>query len=367
MNKSLRKLVATIMLSGAVLAPSLSQACTSFALKDKDGSYVYGRTTEFGRDLQEAVMFIPRNHQYQGAGPDGILGSGLNWSGKYAVIGINVFGEDILIDGMNEKGMSGGLLNQPNFAVYQNPTGTDAKNSIASYQMLMWALSNFDNVDEVKDALQKIFINSSNLKEWNGEVKVHMTLHDMHGKSIVVEYLAGKLTITDNPIGVMTNDPPMSWQLTNIGNYVNLTPVEKSPLTIDGQTFSPPSSGSGLHGVPGDFLSSSRFVRAFLYTVAANKYVTNQPKLELAWHMLNMFDIPPGVVVIPAGDAYAGGVSGWEYTQDSIVADPKHLTYYVRNFDSVNIKKISFKDLNLNAKKISTFTLSKTNSYETIK
>ena len=367
MTHKATKLAGAMMIAGLGLTSALSDACTSFALRDKDGSYVYARTMEFGASLQEKLILFPRNYQYKGAGPDGVLGSGLNWVGKYAAVGVNAFGLEILVDGMNEKGMSGGMLNLPNSAKYQNPTGDDAKNSIASYQILMWALTNFDNVDDVKAALPKIFVNSSTLAQWKGVVKIHVTLHDMKGKSIVIEYLDGKLDITDNPIGVMANDPPMKWQLTNVGNYVNLSPVEKLPIKLDGVTFSPPSSGSGLHGLPGDFLSPSRFLRAFEYSQAAQKYAADQPKVELAWHIINMFDIPPGSVMIPPGDPYAGGVAGWEYTQETIVTDPKNLTYYVRPFETLNIQKFDLKAHDLNGKTMKTWDLAKVTKYETIK
>ncbi len=340
--------------------------CTSFALKNIDGSYVYCRTGEFGRNLEGALLFIPRNYSYSGVGPDGIPGSGLNWGGKFAMIGLNAFGAPMLIDGMNEKGLSGGLLNLPISSVYQNPTGDDATKSIASYQMLMYALSNFTTIEEVKVAFQSIFVNSSTLGPWKGIVKVHMTLHDLDGKSAVFEYLDGKLVITDNPIGVMANDPPMAWQLTNVGNYVNLSPVEKLPVTIDGEVFTPPSSGSGLHGLPGDFLSPSRFLRAFEYTVAAAKYAADLPKVELGWRLLNMFDIPPGSVMMDASDPYAGGVTGWEYTQTSSVSDAKNLIYYIRNFNSLNIKKFDLMSQDLDAKELKIFQIGDVTTYETI-
>jgi len=340
--------------------------CTSFTLKEKDGTYVYGRTTEFGRDLEEALMLLPRNFSYPGVGPDSVPGSGLNWVGKYAVIGINVLGLDILLDGMNEKGLSAGLLNLPNSADYQKPVGADGKNSIASYQMLNYALSNFATVEEVKAGFAKIFVNSSTLKVWNGVVKCHMTVHDLQGKSIVVEYLKGELVITDNPIGVMTNDPPMPWQLINVGNYINLSPLEKDPITVEGETFAPPSSGSGLHGLPGDFLSPSRFLRAFEYSAAATQYAPDLPKVELTWRLLNMFDIPPGSVMIPPGDPYAGGVSGWEYTQVSCVADAKNLVYYVRNFKSLNIKKFDLMSHDLDAKAATSFPIGDVTTYQVI-
>lgn len=340
--------------------------CTSFALKEKDGSYVYGRTIEFGRDLAEGLILIPRNYAYKGVGIDGTYGTGLNWNCKYAFVGTNMFGLDLLLDGMNEKGLSGGLLNLPNSADYQKPAADQSKNSIASFQMLVYALGNFATTDEVKVGFEKIFVNSAGLKEWNGVAKCHMTLHDAQGKSIVIEYLKGELVITDNPIGVMTNDPPMAWQLTNVGNFINLSPLEKDPITIDGLTISAPSSGSGLHGLPGDFLSPSRFLRAFEYTLAAQKYASDLPKVELTWRLLNMFDIPPGSVMIPPGDPYAGGVSGWELTQVSCVADSKNLDYYVRNFKSLNIKKFDLMAHDLDAKTPKSFAIGDVTTYQTI-
>ena len=367
MKRSVLKLICAFQIGIMALAPAVSHACSSFTLKEKDGNYVYARTFEFGKSIDERLVLFPRNYQYKGVGPDGTIGSGLNWTGKYAAAGVNAFGMEILVDGMNEKGLAGGMLNQPNYANYQHPVGDEGKNSIASYQTLMWILTNFATTDEVKAALPKIFVNSSTLGKWKGIVKIHLTLHDRSGKSITIEYLDGKATITDNPSGVMTNDPPMSWQFANLGNYVNLSPLEKPPVKINGQTFSPPSSGSGLHGLPGDFLSSSRFIRAFIFSQAAQKYAPNQPKVETAWHLLNMFDMPPGAVMIPAGDAYAGGEAGWEKTQDSVVADSKNLAYYVRPFGGMNIKKFNLMDHDLNAKTIKSWDLKGSTTYETIK
>ena len=367
MKSKLIKFICMVQIGAMALAPAISQACTSFALKEKDGNYVYGRTMEFGKSLDEKLVLLPRGYQYKGVGPDGKPGTGLNWTDKYATVGVNAFNLELLVDGMNEKGMSGGLLNQPNFAQYQQPTGADAKNSIASYQMLMWVLSNFANTDEVRAGLPKIFINSSTLGQWKGVVKIHMTLHDTNGKSITVEYLEGKLVITDNPAGTMANDPPMSWQFANLGNYINLSPVEKLPVKLNGQTIAPPSSGSGLHGLPGDFLSPSRFLRAYFFSQAAQKYAADQPKVELAWHLINMFDMPPGSVMIPAGDPYAGGEAGWEKTQESIVTDSKKLDYYVRPFGGMNVKKFSFKDHDLNGSAMKIWDLKGSTTYDLIK
>lgn len=148
------------------LGTSVSQACTSIVLNGTDQGRVYTRTMEFGIPLKSAVLMTPRGYDFKGVGIDGIPGSSKNWTSKYAVIGANAFGLPVYVDGLNEAGLAGGLLNAPNTAIYQSPTQAQSANSIASQQLLLYALTNFASVAEVKDALPKMFVNSSPLKEW---------------------------------------------------------------------------------------------------------------------------------------------------------------------------------------------------------
>jgi len=251
MFKKINYLICT--LTSCFIGLSQAHACTSMVLAGNDDGRVYGRTMEFGIPLKSAILKTPRGYAFQGVGIDGASGSGKNWVAKYATVGTNAFGLPLYVDGMNEAGLVGGLLNAPNTAQYQTPTQEQSSNSIAPQQMLLYALTNFATVQEVKEALPKMFVNSAPLKEWGGVAKARMTLHDAQGKSLVVEYLDGKLVMTDNTIGTMTNDPAFSWHLQNIGNYVNLSGTDKAPLTVKGQKFLAASSGNGMHGLPGSF------------------------------------------------------------------------------------------------------------------
>lgn len=345
------KVAVAIGVIATTLTSINANACTSLILKGTDGGVVYGRTLEFGLQLQSQITQIPRNYKMLGVGIDGKPGSGLNWTTKYAAAGMNALGEPMLVDGMNEKGLVGGLLNAPNTAVYQKPTQAQSKDSIASYQMLVYALTNYATVDEVKEGFQKIFVNSSPLGKYNGIVQVRMTLHDATGKSIVIEYLEGTLTITDNKVGVMTNDPEFGWHLKNIGNYVNLTPFEHNPITINGAKFQPPSSGSGLHGLPGDSLSTSRFIRAVAYVASAPKADT-KTQLANVFHIMNNFDIPPGSIQLPAGNPYGGSTAGNENTEWTTVADTKNMIYYFRMFNNPSPQSFDLKKIDVNAKEI---------------
>ena len=97
-------------------------------------------------------------------------------------------------------------------------------------QVVTWVLKNCHNWHE----LSGLEI-CAKIAQYGGNTPlVHYTFHDANGKSIAVEYIKGELQITDNPTGVMTNDPPFQDHLNSIGNYSNLSKVEKPPLVING-------------------------------------------------------------------------------------------------------------------------------------
>jgi choloylglycine hydrolase len=265
---------------------------------------------------------------------------------------------------MNEKGLVGGLLYAPNTAQYQDVAPADSANSIASTQMLVYALTNFATIDEVIAGFKKIKVNRSVVPSFHNQtVTVRMTLHDAAGKSLVIEYSKGELLATVNPTGVMTNDPLFSEHLNNIGNYANLTPVEKAPLVINGTSYGPPSSGSGLHGLPGDYLSPSRFIRALFLSKSAPTNLSANQQTNTAWHILGSFDIPPGAISLSASNPYGGGAGGVETTEWSIVADNKNMMYYVKMFANTNVQAFDFKKADMNAKEIKVYDLDRPQTY----
>ncbi len=334
--------------------------CTSFLLKASDKGCVYGRTMEFGIPLDSMLMVTPRNYAFQGIGIDGKPGSGLNWTSKYAVAGMNGLGVPIFADGMNEKGLMGGMLNAPFTAEYQDVSPANSANSISSIQVLQYALTNFATVDEARAGFEKIFVNRSTVPQYNNSTfPLRYTLHDSNGKSIVIEYLKGELVITDNPIGVMTNDPAFGEQLNNIGQFANLTNIEQPSPVIDGVTYRSPSSGNGLHGLPGDYLSPSRFIRALFLSKSVPTTYTTIEQVNAAWHILGSFDIPPGAITLPASNPYGGGVGGIEITEWSVVADNKNMTYNVKMFETTNIYSFDLKKIDVNAKEFQYYKLDK--------
>ncbi|NYT67168.1 linear amide C-N hydrolase [Pusillimonas noertemannii] len=336
---------AAAVLAATLLAPQWASACTSFLIRSTDGGAVYGRTMEFGFELESRAMVIPRAYKLSSTGPDGK--PAMSWTGKYAAVGLNALGLTALVDGMNEKGLAGGVLYFPGYAGYADPAKADPAKSLAPWDFLTWALTNHATVAEVKAALSDVAVINVIQEALKIAPPLHYTLHDATGASLVIEPIDGKLKVYDNPLGVMTNSPSFDWHLTNLSNYVKLSSVNAPPLKVGGVTIPPLGQGSGLLGIPGDGTPPSRFVRALGYTLSAEPVASGPQSVRLAEHIVNNFDIPKGWV----RDKDQGS-EPLEYTQWSSVADLSNRSYYVKTYDDPVLRGIDLKTVDLDAKEV---------------
>lgn len=340
--------LAALGLLGGFSVPA--QACTSFVLRGSDGGRVYGRTMEFGQPLGSEAVLIQRGTPLRGNGPDGGIGNGLAWRSRYAVVGLNALGlKDVIPDGMNEQGLAGGLLYFAGYAQFQRVPPGQTQRSINSAQLLTYVLTNFASIDEVKRGLPQVLVNGAAIKAFGGPLPIHMTLHDRSGKSLSVEYIKGELTMMDNPTGTYTNDPPFPSHLAAAGNYANLSALPPPELTVNGLKLPPASTGAGLHGLPGDFLSTSRFIRALTLSRFAPTNLTTAQQVGTAFRILGQFDLPPGSVLLPPGGAFggAGSTTTYEITEWSVAADQKNLVYYIQTYDNPGLRSLRFDRLPL--------------------
>lgn len=330
----LRRLVAASCASLIAVAPAL--ACTDVQLNATDGSAFSVRSMEFTLDLKSEVVIVPRGREMVSQGPKG---NGLNWTSKYGFVGINVFGEPLYTDGLNEKGLGVGALYLPGETEYQTVGDKDGARALANTDFVTWVLGNFGTIDEVKDALANVVVWGPDVPQLGSFAPLHYAVHDASGNSIVVEYIDGKLHIYDNSVGVLTNSPAYPWHLQNLRNYVNLTATNAKPVKIGNVTYVGTGQGSGLHGLPGDPTPPSRFVMA-----AATSHLVDKPKdtgeaLIVGTHLLNRVDIPKGFV----RDYTNGGKPAGDYTQWATFRDHAHRVYYWRTYDDPGLKSVDLK------------------------
>jgi choloylglycine hydrolase len=338
------------ILSAAVAAVLMVQAasveaCTGIRLKAKDGSTVNGRTLEFGVQVETSSVVVPRGYEFVGTTP---RGPGLKYKTKYAVSGAIAYSTMAVLDGLNEKGLCAGTFYFPGFAGYAQITDKNRAQALSPGEFCNWVLTQFATVDEVKAALNDVVIAPTVDKAWGTEAPpFHYVVYDKSGKSLVIEPIDGKLVSYENVLGTFTNSPTFDWHMTNLRNFINLTPSGVPPLKIDGLVLAPFGQGSGMVGLPGDFTPPSRFVRAAIYSIVATPSDTSESAVYQCFHILNQFDIPVGAVRTKVGD-----IGYTDYTSITSVKDPHTLKYYYRTYSDQQIHVVDLKKFNLDEKNI---------------
>jgi choloylglycine hydrolase len=344
---SLKSAVMSAACTLILLSHSVANACTGIQLQTKDGTFVSGRTLEFGISFDISIIVVPRNYEFVGQTS---LGDGKKWHAKYASAGVMLADNEVILDGINEKGLSVGSFYFPGFAEYSVTTPENQAISMSSSDITQWIVSQFATVDEVRAAIE------------NGEVAIslvltpgfppqvqpfHFVVYDNSGKSLVIEPLDGKLVLYDNPLGTMANSPTFDWHMTNLRNYVALDPNNVPPVSIFGETFKQLGQGSGMHGLPGDFTPPSRFVRAAVFSATAIPEKNADAGILQVFHILNNFDIPVGV----AREVHDGVIHS-DYTMLTVARDSKNIRFYYNTYDDQTIRMVDLSRFDLDAKAI---------------
>ena len=326
-----------------------TEACTSFRLKAKDGTVFYGRTLEYGIELESQIIIVPRGTKFTGTVDGGR--PGLAWETKYGFVAVNFYGStNETNDGMNEKGLTVGLLLFPGYAGFQKVTPDEEGRAIGNLQVVTWILGNFATVDEVRSGIGKIKVVAQTMgagPQSGSLLPSHYVVHDRRGNCIVIEYEGAELKIYDNPLGVLTNSPPFQWQIINLKNYVNLRPENAAPLDFSGIEITQAGQGSGMRGLPADITPPSRFVKATFLTQTALQPANAEESMIATSRILNVFSIPKGLV-----HSDEGGKVEYEYSQWEVVGDLGNLRYYFRTYGNMNLRMIDLNEIDFGPGKV---------------
>ncbi len=318
-----------ILMFGLLILPfSRAFACGDFLISGPNNTWINGRSMEFAVDMQSQIVLHPRGEKYSSASPQG---TGVQWVSKYGFVGLNSFGLDVTADGLNEKGLSMGALWLPG-TQYPEPKASEQAQALLLNDFPNWILGNFENIDQVKHALSHIIVWAKLVPEMGMIPPLHFSIHDANGKSLVIEFVRGKMVVSDNPLGILTNAPTLDKQLKNLEKYKDLSNVNQ-PKIVDGQTI----NGSGMLGLPGDWTPPSRFVRLAMLVKYVLMPQDSAQAANLAFHILDTVDIPRGII-----KAVESGKTIYEYTQWSVVKDLSKQRFYIRPYENL---KISFIDL----------------------
>ena len=302
--------------------------CTAICYRS-NSSY-FGRNLDIDRGYGESVVITPRNYEIKMRCEKPI-------KSHYAMIGMAAVVDNfpLYFEASNEKGLCMAGLNFPGNAVYRKLA--QGKANVTPFELIPWILAQSSCVDEAKALLEKINPVNIGYSEQLPLTPLHWMISDRKC-SITVEPLKDGLKIYDNPFEVLTNNPPFEYHRTNASNYMCLS-TDRATSQFDKRIpMENYSLGMGALGLPGDYSSTSRFVRALF--VKENSVSENNEKSNVNqfFHILNSVAMPKGCV--RAADSF-------EYTRYSSCLNADRGIYYYMTYDNLEIISIDLYDADL--------------------
>lgn len=268
--------------------------CSSFSWETLDKKHLLGRTyDQFGTLKANRIAVVPRNYKMR---TEITELSPFYITARYTFTGMSVTGlhAPVMVDGINEKGLIGALLHYPGYAVYDTQSSASNINIHPGF-LLNYMLGQFATVDEVAKHIPHI--NLTDEKIFGQNMPVHYIFMDTTGETIIIEPDHHDISLHRNTIGVMTNSPDYLWHKTNLRNYAGVTNLHKPIHPSDNHPF--PSFGKGANGafgLPGDYSSTSRFVRMAILKHYAVKGKNEVDGITKMFHNFASVDIPEGIL-----------------------------------------------------------------------
>lgn len=324
-------------------------ACTGITLKSRDGAVVFGRTLEWGSfDLNSRLVIVPRGYEYKSHLENGRTGK--TWKTVYGAVGVDALEKDLIVDGMNEKGLSVNVFYHPGYAEYAKLDPARADNTLNSVDVGQYLLTTCATVDEAKKAIEAVNIVGVLEPALGIPAPVHLIVTDPSGKRFVLEFTNGEKKIHDAPLGVITNSPNYDWHETNLRNYLSLSAFSLPDVKLDNVTLKPFGGGSGMLGMPGDFTAPSRFVRAVAFSKTARPTETGPETMYEVFRILDNCNVPLGSAEGEDSKTKTAGMRSatlWTTAYDTKNLMMQYHTQHNRRVRQVNLKKCDFtaKDL----------------------
>lgn len=317
-------------------AKQVNAGCSSITWDTKDGKHLWGRNYDFNRIAASAVTVIPRDYQYYTAGTpfDHNLEVNNRIASQYAAIGIGTQSMEVtpvLYEGINEKGLMGGQLFYAGFASYPDVARPNTQVVNPGY-VVTHVLAQCATVDEVIELLTKTdtIINQPLV---GSNVTVHWVFSDRSGETIILEPDNQQITVYRNTAGVLTNSPDYRWHKQNLLSYLNVQNTEFPDRNMDGISVQKPFKGTGALGLPGDFTSQSRFIRASFLKYYGIKGQNEDQGIQYLFHLLDNVAMPLGIVKVENRD----DLSAYDESIYTACMCAESLKFYWKSYENTAI------------------------------
>lgn len=312
--------------------------CTAITYKTKDA--YFGRTLDIECSYGEEIIVTPRDFSL-------LFRHEKEQRSHYAIIGMGTVreGYPLYYEAANECGLGVAGLNFPTNACYFSLQ--KGKKNISPFELIPWILGQCKNVADACDCLSLLNLCNTPFSEKLPLSPLHWMVADKK-ESIVVESLADGLHVYENPVGVLTNNPPFSYHITHLCDYMGLS--KDAPAVHFGNDFLVPySRGMGAMGLPGDFSSASRFVRAAFIRENAVSGEDEMESVGQFFHILGAVEHVRGCVRLEDGK--------YEITAYTSCINLNHGIYYYTTYQNRAISAVDMRKCALDATVLHRFPL----------
>ncbi|MBQ9086874.1 MAG: choloylglycine hydrolase [Clostridia bacterium] len=295
--------------------------CTALDFHGKH--HYFGRNLDWESTFGEEVTVTPRNFPlpYRAGETD---------FRHFAFLGMATLleGYPLYFDGTNEYGLSVAGLNFVGNAVYRPLTA--GKENLTPYELIPRLLGTCRTVSEARELLSRLSLLNLPVREDIPLAELHWLIADRE-ESAVLEATAEGVLVWDDPMGVLTNNPPFPYHLEHINEYMNLSAGEAENRFAPGLSLRSVSRGMGALGLPGDISSSSRFIRASF--AKWNSVIPREeiPSVGQFFHILDMVSQVEGCVRTG---------KGCERTQYSSCCNTDLGIYYYKTYENSQINAV---------------------------
>lgn len=313
--------------------------CTAITYRTKD--HYFGRTLDLEFSYEEQVVITPRKFPF-------VFRKVNTIESHYAMIGMATVAADypLYYEATNEMGLSMAGLNFPGNAEYkEEQAGVD---NIAPFELIPWILSQCKTVEEAKERLQHINLTDIDFSEKLPLSPLHWMIADREC-SITVEAVKDGLFIYDNPVGVLTNNPPFEMQLFYLSNFLGLSKEQAVNTFSEKLKLSPYSRGMGAMGLPGDLSSASRFVKAAFTRLNSVSGESESESISQFFHILGAVAQQRGCVKMPDGK--------YEITMYTSCCNTDKGIYYYTTYENSQITAVDMYREELDSKALVCYPL----------
>ncbi len=256
----------------------------------------------------------------------------------------------------NEKGLSmAGLYFPGNARFFPEKQG---RLNLAPYELMPYFLGLFSHVAEIREVLADLNITDRPFSDDLPLTELHWMMSD-EKECIVLEQTGDGLHIYDNPAGVMTNNPVFPYHMTNLNNYLNLTPYYAENRFADSLPLQPYGNGMGAIGLPGDASSASRFVRAAFHKANSLCDEDEESSVTQFFHILDSVAMVRGATITKDGKP--------DFTVYSCCINTSQGIYYYKTYANNQITAIKMTEDMKNKKELSLFPLLERQQIRTIR